>query len=83
MERTKEEPIYNFTEDDLRTKAQIKNGFNRLAEKLGCKARLSGSGKKPILQEFTGSYIGDHEIVIGVQAHRFSQLIEKYPQFHN
>jgi hypothetical protein len=64
------------------TKA-IKNEFNRTAERLGCKARLAGTAKNPKFQEFTGSISSDgYEIVIGIDANRFGQLISKFPELH-
>ena len=62
------------------TKA-IKNDFNRLAEQLGCKARLAGNAKSPKFQMWTGSVSYDgYEIVIGVDANKFGQLIANYSQ---
>jgi len=63
---------------------QIKNDFNRLAEKLGCAARLAGSAKNPKFQMFTGQTTPDgFEVVIGIDANKFGQLISKYPELHD
>lgn len=49
-----------------KTTRGIKNDFNRLAEKLGCKARLAGNLKKPKFQMWTGEITHDgYEVVVG------------------
>jgi hypothetical protein len=64
------------------TKA-IKNDFNRLAETLGCRARLAGNAKSPKFQMFTGNITSDgYEMVISIDANKFAQLISNYPELH-
>jgi hypothetical protein len=68
----------------MATTKTIKNDFNRLAETLGCKARLAGNAKKPMFQMWTGSVSCDgYEIVIGIDANKFGQLISNYPDLQN
>jgi predicted ribosome quality control (RQC) complex YloA/Tae2 family protein len=68
----------------MKNTRQIKNDFNRLAEELGCAARLSGNAKKPKFEMFTGQITSDgFEVVIGIDANKFGQLISKYPQLHD
>jgi len=78
--------IYQKRNDmtNAQTTKAIKNDFNRLAETLGCRARLSGNAKKPMFQMWTGSVTFDgFEVVIGIDANRFGQLISNYPQLQD
>jgi len=66
-----------------KTTKQIQNDFNRLAAKLGCKARLAGNKRRIKLQMFTGEITKDgYEIVVGIDSTKFAQLINKYPELH-
>lgn len=68
----------------MKTTREIKNEFNRLSEELGCLARLAGNAKKPKFQMFTGQITSDgYEVVVGIDANKFGQLISKYPQLHD
>lgn len=63
---------------------QIKNQFNRTAESLGCKARISGNAKKIRFEMWTGAVDSKgYEIVVGIDSTRFGSLIEPFPQLHN
>lgn len=57
------------------------NEFNRLSEKLGCIARISGK-KKPIFQKLIGYTSDGYELVIKITVDQFSKLISNYPELH-
>ena len=61
------------------TTKNIKQSFNQLAQSLGCKARLAGNAKSPKFQELIGESVDGYEIVVGITANRFGQLINNYP----
>jgi hypothetical protein len=68
---------------NAKTTKAIKNDFNRLAEKLGCKARLAGNARNPKFQMWTGSISSDgYEIVVGIDSQTFAKLINNYPELH-
>lgn len=56
--------------------------FNRISESLGCKARIAGTKKKICFLEFTGTIMNGYEIIIGIDANRFAQLINPFPALH-
>jgi hypothetical protein len=62
------------------TTKQIKNDFNRTAERLGSRARISGNAKKIILQECIGVDSKGYEIVVKINDVRFSALTNSYPE---
>jgi len=65
-----------------KTKA-IKNGFNRLAETLGCRARIGGNAGKIWFAEWTGTTTPDgYEWIVGIDAARFGKLIANFPELH-
>ncbi len=60
----------------------IKNSFNRIAEELGCVARLAGNNRKPEYQRVIG-YSNGFEMVVKISASEFCMLVSKYPLLQN
>lgn len=66
---------------NAKTTKQTKNDFNSLAEKLGCKARIGGDARKIKFFMWTGMVTHDgYEVIVGIDANKFSKLIAKYPE---
>jgi len=63
---------------------KIRNEFNRTAEKLGCRARLSGTAKSPKFEMWTGEVTHDgFEVVVGITVGVFCRMIGKYPELRD
>lgn len=61
-----------------------KSEFNRLAEKIGCRARIEGTKKNIKFYEFCGRYTSDNcEIIYPISSQKFSQLIENFNELQN
>lgn len=58
---------------------EIMENFNKLAEKLGCKARVKGR-KNIEFYECIGIDSKGYEIIVKVRSDRFAVLVNKYPQ---
>lgn len=54
--------------------------FNKIAQKIGCKARIKGK-KNVSFYECIGESKG-FEIIVKIDMKRFSILINKYPELH-
>jgi hypothetical protein len=63
---------------------EVKNTFNELAYKLGCRARLGGNAKKVKFEMWIGTYTKDnYEVVVGISLQEFDKLISKFPELYN
>jgi hypothetical protein len=81
--------LIHFKNSDMKnpvtsaTKMKIQNDFNNLADSLGCKARIGGTARNPKLFEFRGSYTQGFEVWFPIDAYRFAQITNKYPQLQD